>query len=179
MKFLYGDLNDKERSQIKKNFSQKGGQRYLATSSENPSSQISYRNKRSQVRKRRTTSGSFEIYQILYGQNIFPDRRKIKILMNRWKPLGASVLVFKGIMARYKNRTTAMKKLGEKKTYSQFHGTPRLQKIFDDQMLDWIKNGVLRETPYEDLVYVNPAHLIPKANGKMRLVTDMRVVNSC
>jgi hypothetical protein len=40
-------------------------------------------------------------------------------------------------------------------------------------MLDWIKNGVLRETLYEDLVYVNPAHLVPKANGKMRLVTDM------
>jgi hypothetical protein len=26
--------------------------------------------------------------------------------------------------------------------------------------------------------YINPAHLVPKENGKMRLVTDMRVVNS-
>jgi hypothetical protein len=42
----------------------------------------------------------------------------------------------------------------------------------------WINNGVLKKTPYEDLIYVNPAHLVPKANGKMRLVTDMYVVNS-
>jgi hypothetical protein len=64
----------------------------------------------------------------------------------------------KGIMARYKNRSAAMKKLQQKKFYSEFQGTPRLQKIFNQQMLDWIKNGVLRETPYEELTYINPAH---------------------
>jgi hypothetical protein len=108
----------------------------------------------------------------------FPLGGRLKMLMNRWRPLGASVLVSKGLMARYKNRSAAMKKLLEKKCYSEFHGTPRLLKIFDQQMLDWIKNGVLRETPYEELIYVNLAHLVPKANGKVILVTDMRVVNS-
>jgi hypothetical protein len=39
-------------------------------------------------------------------------------------------------------------------------------------MQDWVNNGVLIETPYEDLIYINPA------NGKRILVTDMRVVNS-
>jgi hypothetical protein len=104
---------------------------------------------------------------------------RLKMLMNRWRPLGASVLVLKGIMARYKNRAKAMKKLQERKTYSEFQRTSRLQKIFDEQMSDWIKNGVLKETPYEDLIYINPAHLVPKANGKMKLVTNMCVVNSC
>jgi hypothetical protein len=56
----------------------------------------------------------------------------------------------------------------EEKTYSEFQGTTlRLQKIFDEQMSDCVKNGVLKETPYEEVIY--PAHLVPKANGEMSL----------
>jgi hypothetical protein len=35
----------------------------------------------------------------------FPLGGRLKMLMNRWRPLGASVLVSKGIMARYKNKS--------------------------------------------------------------------------
>jgi hypothetical protein len=88
------------------------------------------------------------------------------------------MLVSQGIVTRFVNRDRNIVELSQQKYYSEFHGTPRLQKIFDEPMQDWINNGVLKQTPYEDLIYVNPAHLVPKTNGKMRLVTDMWVVNS-
>jgi hypothetical protein len=97
---------------------------------------------------------------------------------NRWRPLKNSSLISQGIVARFINRDRGIIELSRRKYYSEFHGTPRLQKFFDEQMQDWINNGVLKQTPYEELIYINPAHLVPKANGKMRLVTDMRVVNS-
>jgi hypothetical protein len=52
---LYDDLKKEERSQKDKTFSRKGGQRYLATSSENPSSQIPYKYKGCKFKKRGTS----------------------------------------------------------------------------------------------------------------------------
>jgi hypothetical protein len=67
---LYGDLVGEVVGQ--QNFSRKGGQRHLATSSENPPSQIPYRYKRSKVKKRRTSPESIRICQSSHGQEILP-----------------------------------------------------------------------------------------------------------
>jgi hypothetical protein len=69
---LYGYLP------VEETFFRRGWQRYLATSPENPSSQIPYRNSRTQIRKRKISSEITKIYQILYGQNIFSNGRKIE-----------------------------------------------------------------------------------------------------
>jgi hypothetical protein len=66
----------------------------------------------------------------------------------------------------------------EIKVYLEFHGLPPLQMIFNQQMSDWIKNGVLKKTSYSQLTYINSAHLVVTANRKMSLVTDMLLVNS-
>jgi hypothetical protein len=39
------------------------------------------------------------------------------------------------------------------------------------------KNGVIDQVPYQDLLWINPTHLVPKANCDMRLVMDMTKVN--
>jgi hypothetical protein len=44
-------------------------------------------------------------------------------------------------------------------------------------MTDMLKNGVIVQVPYQDLLWINPTHLVPKANGDMRLVMDMTKVN--
>jgi hypothetical protein len=103
---------------------------------------------------------------------------RLKMYTNRWRPLKGSMLVSQGIVARFINRDRGIVELSKQKYYSEFHGTPLLQKIFDEQMQDWINNGVFKQTPYEEFIYINPTHLVPKANGKIRLVTDMCVVNS-
>jgi hypothetical protein len=52
-----------------------------------------------------------------------------------------------------------------------------LKKIYDQKMIDMLKNGVITEVPYKDLLWINPTHLVPKASGDMRLVMDMTKVN--
>jgi hypothetical protein len=42
---------------------------------------------------------------------------------------------------------------------------------------DTLKNDVLIETPKESIRWCNHCRLVPKANGDMRLVIDMREVN--
>jgi hypothetical protein len=44
-------------------------------------------------------------------------------------------------------------------------------------MINTLKNGVIAQVPYQDLLWINPTHLVPKANGDMRLVMDMTKVN--
>jgi hypothetical protein len=52
-----------------------------------------------------------------------------------------------------------------------------MMKIFDEKVEKMQKNGVVMETPYEELLWINPCHLVPKANGDQRLVMDMTKVN--
>jgi hypothetical protein len=75
---LYNDLEKEERSQVDKTFSRKDGQWYIATSSENPSRQIPYRYKRGKFKKRRASPEGIRLCKILYGQEVFPDGRKIE-----------------------------------------------------------------------------------------------------
>jgi hypothetical protein len=63
------------------------------------------------------------------------------------------------------------------KKYLEFRGPPELMKIHDEMMEDLLKNGTIQETTFKELTWINPTHLVPKPNGKWRLVVDMRQVN--
>jgi hypothetical protein len=52
-----------------------------------------------------------------------------------------------------------------------------MMKLKDLEFEKMIKNEVVVEEKFENLIWINPIHLVPKANGKMRLVMDMRKVN--
>jgi hypothetical protein len=59
----------------------------------------------------------------------------------------------------------------------EYTASPSMMKIFDEKMENMLKNGVIVEAPYEELIWINPCHLVPKANGDMRLVMVMTKVN--
>jgi hypothetical protein len=59
-------------------------------------------------------------------------------------------------------------------------GIPRFGGRYEniwEKFSDLIRNGVIEECPYENLIWVNPSHLVPKANGDKRLVMDATKVN--
>jgi hypothetical protein len=48
----------------------------------------------------------------------------------------------------------------------------------DQELQTMIKNRVIMKTPYEDLKWINPIHLVPRPHSdKVRLVVDMRKIN--
>jgi hypothetical protein len=91
--------------------------------------------------------------------------------------IGGDSLVRYGIMPNYTDYNKAMEYFKRKKCYQEYVAPDNLKKIYDQKMTDMLKNGVITEVPYEDLLWINPTHLVPKANGDMRLVMDMMKVN--
>jgi hypothetical protein len=71
----------------------------------------------------------------------------------------------------------AMRYLQKRKRYCEYSASPAMMKIFDEKMENMLKNGVIVEAPYEELLWINSCHDVPKANGDMRLVMDMTKVN--
>jgi hypothetical protein len=63
-----------------------------------------------------------------------------------------------------------------KKTQS-IEESPKLPKIYNEKFLDLICQGTVERTFYENVIKVNPSNLVPKSNGDMRLVVDIRKVN--
>jgi hypothetical protein len=91
--------------------------------------------------------------------------------------IGGASLVRYGIMPNYTDYDKAMDYFRRKKCYREYVTPDHLKKIYDQKMTDMLKNGVITEVPYEDLLWINPTHLVPKANGNMRLVMNMTKVN--
>jgi hypothetical protein len=91
--------------------------------------------------------------------------------------IGGASLVRYGIMPNYTDYAKAMNYFRRKKCYREYVAPDNLEKIYDEKMTNMLKNGVIAEVPYKDLLWINPTHLVPKANGDMRLVMDMTKVN--
>jgi hypothetical protein len=82
------------------------------------------------------------------------------------------------IMPNYTDYAKSMSYFRRKKCYREYVApSDNLKKIYDQKMTDMLKNGVITEVPYKNLLWINPTHLAPKANGDMRLVMDMTKVN--
>jgi hypothetical protein len=63
------------------------------------------------------------------------------------------------------------------KKYREFRGSPKMQKIYDQKFRELIKQKTVIQTSYDNLIWINPSHLVPKSNGDMRLVVDTTGVN--
>jgi hypothetical protein len=85
--------------------------------------------------------------------------------------IGGVSLVRYGIMPNYTDYTKAMDYFRRRKCYREYVApSDNLKKIYHQKMINMLKNGVIAEVPYQDLLWINPTHLVPKANGDMRLV---------
>jgi hypothetical protein len=91
--------------------------------------------------------------------------------------IGGASLVRRGIMPNYTDWSGSMRYFQKRKRYCEYAVSPAIMKIFDEKMENMLKNGVIMEAPYEELIWINPCHLVPKVNGDMRLVMDMTKVN--
>jgi hypothetical protein len=80
-------------------------------------------------------------------------------------------------MPSYTDKSKAQAHWWNSKRYMEFKGSPRLQKIYDQKIQELILQGTIVESSFEQVKWINPAHLVPKPNGDMRLVVDMRLVN--
>jgi hypothetical protein len=80
-------------------------------------------------------------------------------------------------MPIYTNKPLAENYWKENLRFEEFHGTSKENKIMREKIQDAIKNGVLLKTPKHLIRWCNWYRLVPKANGDMRLVVDMREVN--
>jgi hypothetical protein len=78
---------------------------------------------------------------------------------------------------RYRIHGSASRRLQQHKKYTEYRGSPKVQEIYDKKFQDLIKTGMVEKTTWRKLLWINPSHLVPKANGDMRLVIDMRKVN--
>jgi hypothetical protein len=103
--------------------------------------------------------------------------RRLRKYLVRWQYIGGRSLVWYGIMRNYINKVRAMVYFRQHKKYTEYRGSPKLQEIYDKKFQDLIKTGTVEETTWRKLLWINPSHLVPKANGDMRLVIDMRKVN--
>jgi hypothetical protein len=90
---------------------------------------------------------------------------------------GGASLVRYGIMPNYTDYNKAMSYFKKKKCYREYVALDHLKKIYDQKMIDMLKNRVIAEVPYQDLLWINSTHLVPKENVDMRLVMDMTKVN--
>jgi hypothetical protein len=90
--------------------------------------------------------------------------------------IGGASLVRYGIIANYTDYNKAMNYFKRKKCYREYVALDNLKKIYDQKMTDMLKNGVITEVPYQDLLWINLTHLVPKANGDMRLMMDITKV---
>jgi hypothetical protein len=58
------------------------------------------------------------------------------------------------------------------KKYQEFTGTERIQEKYDEIFRELIRQKTVVKAYYEELIWINPTHLVPKSNGEMRLVVD-------
>jgi hypothetical protein len=65
----------------------------------------------------------------------------------------------------------------EHKRYTEFRATPLLESIFDQKIQELVHQETIVLATWEELRWVNRCNLVPKSNGDMRLVVDMRLVN--
>jgi hypothetical protein len=91
--------------------------------------------------------------------------------------IGDAPLVRYGIMPKYTDYNKAMEFFKRKKCYREYVAPNHLKKIYDQKLTDMLKNGVIVQVPYQDLLWINPTHLVPKENSDMLLVMDMTKVN--
>jgi hypothetical protein len=91
--------------------------------------------------------------------------------------IGGASLVRYGIMPNYTDYNKAINLFKRKNCYRVYVAPDHLKKNYDQKMIDMLKNGVITEVPYQDLLWINPTHLVLKANGDMHLVMDMMKVN--
>jgi hypothetical protein len=91
--------------------------------------------------------------------------------------IGDASLVRYGIMSNFTDYNKAMEFFKKKKCYREYVAPDHLKKIYDQKMINMLKNVVIAQVPYQDLLWINPTHLVPKANGDIRLVMDMTKVN--
>jgi hypothetical protein len=83
-----------------------------------------------------------------------------------------------GIMPKYKNKEKFLEYFKKNKKYSEYKtSSPKLRRLYDEEMEKFVKNGVIEEASYDDLIWISPTNLVPKANGKVRLVIDTRKLN--
>jgi hypothetical protein len=75
-------------------------------------------------------------------------------------------------MPIYTSKLLAEKYWRENPRFEEFHSIKN--KIMREKIQDAIKNDVLMETPKYLICWYNWYRLVPKANGDMRLVVDMR-----
>jgi hypothetical protein len=52
-----------------------------------------------------------------------------------------------------------------------------MQEEYDKIFQEMVNQKTVVETTFEDLIWINPSHLVPKQGGKLWLVRDMREVN--
>jgi hypothetical protein len=63
------------------------------------------------------------------------------------------------------------------KKYTKYLGFPKLRRLYNRKFLNLIHQNTVKTTFYENFIWINSSNLIPKSNGDMRLVVDMRKVN--
>jgi hypothetical protein len=107
---------------------------------------------------------------------VYIEGRQVGIV-KRWAMIDGASLVRRGITPNYTDWNGAMRYFQKRKRYCKFTASPSMMKIFDEKLENMLKNGAIVEAPYEELLWINPCHLVPKANGDMRLVMDMTKVN--
>jgi hypothetical protein len=118
-------------------------------------------------------------FTILYTTDVsilpFGGRLAHPLVCKRWKRIGGYKLVYNGIMLHYTDKQAAERFWHERKRMWEYRGSQK--QIHDEKIQDLIKNGVLEQTTFEDLKWINPTNLVPKQNGGYRLVIDIRQVN--
>jgi hypothetical protein len=101
----------------------------------------------------------------------------LKIYWKRWAQIGGAREVWNGIMPIYISKRKAMRYWFANFSELEYRGPPKKMKIVREMIADALKNGVIVETSIEFLIWINLISLVPKPNGKWRLVVDMREVN--
>jgi hypothetical protein len=71
-----------------------------------------------------------------------------------------------------------MKYFRKNKQFLQYRGTPSMHKLYDKEFMEFITNGVVQKTTYQELVWISPTNLVPKQNGKILMVIDTRKLNA-
>jgi hypothetical protein len=56
-------------------------------------------------------------------------------------------------------------------------GMESMQEKYYEIFGELIRQKTVTKTSYEELIWINPTHLVPKSNGEMRLVVDTTKVN--
>jgi hypothetical protein len=102
--------------------------------------------------------------------------RLIKYL-KRWRCIGGHSLVSFGIMPNYIDRGNAFQFWRKNKRRVEFRGEKEAMIAYNKKIGELLEQGTLIESNWEELVWINPTHLVPKPNGDWRLVIDTRKVN--